>query len=51
MALAWDPAACGELVTAGNDATLLFWMLDEQTSSAQLNVHAAQTPQELMQVA
>ena len=49
--LRWDPSACNEFATVGSEGTLLFWLLDETTSSSSssvsLNVHEAELPVEI----
>ncbi|KAK7003519.1 WD repeat-containing protein 90 [Biomphalaria glabrata] len=43
----WDPFSVNEFVTVGDNATVLFWMLDETTADVYLNVHEAELPEDL----
>jgi hypothetical protein len=61
-ALAWDPSACNEFASVGSGGSLLFWLLDETSSTAaksaptssasrtvSLNVHEAELPAEMVE--
>ncbi|ESO96709.1 hypothetical protein LOTGIDRAFT_147184, partial [Lottia gigantea] len=44
----WDPSTVNEFSTVGENATVLFWLLDETVSEVALNVHVANVPDELV---
>ncbi|ESP04065.1 hypothetical protein LOTGIDRAFT_230310 [Lottia gigantea] len=46
----WDPSTVNEFSTVGENATVLFWLLDETVSEVALNVHVADVPGELVSV-
>lgn len=47
--LRWDPSSVNEFASVGENATVLFWMLDETGDGASLNVHEAAVPEDLLQ--
>lgn len=46
--LKWDPYTVNEFSSVGSDGTVLFWLLDETSSSIGLNVHEAEVPDDLL---
>lgn len=48
--LAWDPYTVNEFTSVGVDGTMLFWLLDETGAKAELNVHEAEVPDDLLSV-
>lgn len=46
--LKWDPYTVNEFSSVGQNGTMLFWLLDETTSSFGLNVHEAEVPDDLL---